>query len=279
MPVDDEAITAALLGEPELAELLASGDVYLLGAQLHRRAGPVGEWDLLVLLPEDRPLPERLATPFGEDSARLAGPPNGSPVDEPGNAGLGGVAVELCGPESRRRREARNLAIWHFELAHAHPLHPGWGGGDTYRAQVAAAFVARREQFACREYVHFRMHRKDAAAAVRNGDALAATLTGALAVRSALRCWLLWAGRPYPNDAWLRAYFAEDPRGDDVLAAARRVLHDQATTADRAAALHQLRWLLDRQARAAGAPDELLAAWWAFPELMEPALGGREVVG
>ena len=269
MPVDDEAITAALLGEPELAELLAAGDVYLLAARAHRRAGPPGDWDLLVLLPDDREVPEKLTTPFGEDTAGMlvAGAERVPPAE---GGALGSLAVDFCGPADRRHREARELPIWQFELVSARPLHAGWGGGEAYRRRVAVRFAETCGQLARRQYVQFRTHRHDAAVAMRHGEPMSAMLTGALAVRAAMRSWLLWAGRPYPAEPWLRACFAEDPRGDDLLAAARRVLHDQASATERFAALQQMWWLIDRHARAHGAEPDLLAAWWAFPELMEP---------
>ncbi|MFL6138420.1 MAG: hypothetical protein ACJ74O_11535 [Frankiaceae bacterium] len=272
MPVDDEAITAALLGEPELADLLAAGDVYLLRAQAHRRAGPPGEWDILVLLADDRDVPEMLTTPLGEDTVgALAVRAGRSPPGDGG--GLGTLSVDLCGPAARRDREARDLSIWRFQLAGAQPLHAGWGGGEGYRAGVAARFAALRSDFARHEYVQFRAHRHEAAGALRHGDPMSVLLTGALAVRAAMRAWLLWAGRPYPDDSSLRAQLAEDPRGDDLLAAGRRVLHDQASPAERFDALQQMWWLLDRHARAHGAEAHLLAAWWALPELQLPVQG------
>lgn len=271
MPADDEAITAALLAEPELAELLAAGDVYLVGSRAHGRAAAAGEWDLLVLLADDREIPEKLTTPLAGDTAASA--PDLRAAEERRQrlaGGLSGVAVEFCGPTARRRREARDLPMWQFELAESRLLYAGWGGGDAYRQQIAERFRAACELLARRAYVRFRADRGDAAGALLHGDQLAVTITTSLAARAALRCWLLWQGRPYPSDPWLPSFFAEDPRGDDLLAAARTAVRDQASGEDRYAALQRLWWLLDRHVRAHGAEVELLAAWWTFHELLGP---------
>lgn len=282
---DDEAITAALLAEPELAELMGAADVYAVGPRARGRAWATGAWDLLVLLGEDHDLPEKLTMPYAGDTA-AALPARAESLDElvgrrRGDGGLAGVELELCGPTARAHREARDLAVWQFELSHARPLYAGWGGGDTYRGGVAARFTAGRVMLAHREYVQFRVSRNAAAGALGDGDLLAAALTSALAVRAALRSWLLWVGRPYPSDRWLRSVFAEDPRGDDVLASARLVVRDELAPADRFAALQRLWWLLDRHARGHGAPEELLTAWWTFPDLLEPPrqAGNRQAFG
>jgi len=247
-----EAISSG--GDPRLRTVVAVSDCYLVGSHVHGRAGPGSDLDVLAF-PGRAAQVEAVIAPFDTDGRR---PGPGESLETFSDvlgwraaAELGNLEIEVLDPRARAEREA-DLANWAFVLESARLVHAGWGGGEGYRTAVAERFAAERPTLAARSLVEFQRYRNQAQTTLFHGQALAIAMTSALAVRAAMRAWLLWAARPLPTDKWLPAVVAAEAGSAPLITIAGQLLDPSRPAERRFQDLRTLRQLLDEQVRSAG---------------------------
>jgi hypothetical protein len=239
-------------GDPRL-EAVAAADCYLVGSYADGRAGPGSDLDVLAFTGEESGI-EGVIAPLAQ--GRRPGPGESLPtlaevMSWRATDALRNMEIELVGPRGRASRET-DLSFWAFQMEPARLLHAGWGGGEAYRAEIAERFEAVRPGMASSSLVEFQHRRNQAQTALLHGQPLAIMLTSALAVRAAMRSWLLWAGRPLPSDKWLPSVTAARADSAPLMALVESLLDPDHPAERRFQDLRTLRQLLDEHVRGAG---------------------------